>query len=89
MEHIVVWALLTGGVTGSVWTGIVLWHHRQRVADQHTALSGEVQDRLDELADAQQRLLEAEERLDYTERMLLRQREAERWRPSDSARGDE
>jgi hypothetical protein len=87
--HIVVWALLTGGVTGSVWTGIVLWRHRQRVADRHLALSGEVEDRLDDLADTKQRLLEAEERLDYAERMLLRQREAELRRPPDSARGDE
>ena len=85
MGHIIVWALLTGGVTGSVWTGIVLWRHRQRVADRHLALSGEVEDRLDELADAKQRLLDAEERLDYTERMLLRQREAQLRRPSDSA----
>ena len=40
--------------------------------------TGELQGRLDEMADVQRRLSEVEERLDFAERLLTKQRDAER-----------
>jgi len=39
---------------------------------------GDLQQRLDEMADVQRRLSEVEERLDFAERLLTKQRDAER-----------
>ena len=40
--------------------------------------TGDLQQRLDEMADVQRRLSEVEERLDFAERLLTKQRDAER-----------
>jgi len=46
--------------------------------------SEDVQTRLDALEDVQRRLADVEERLDFTERMLAKQRDAERIGPPKS-----
>lgn len=55
----------------------------QAVEDLQRKLGGseEVQTRLDELEDVQRRLADVEERLDFAERMLAKQRDAERIAP--------
>jgi hypothetical protein len=78
MLETIVWALLTGGVTGGVWVGIVLTSRRRRAAAERAALLDEVQQRVDELAYVDRRLAEAEERLDFTERLLADRRDAAR-----------
>jgi hypothetical protein len=78
MWETVVWALLTGGVTGGVWVGIVLTSRRRRAAAERAALLDEVHQRVDELAYVDRRLAEAEERLDFTERLLAERRDAAR-----------
>ncbi len=74
MENTIVWALLTGFVTGGTWVGIVLF----RVMRRQRELTGE-QDRfrtdlhrLDELDQVHARLAEVEERLEFAERLLTR-----------------
>ena len=58
----------------------------QAVEELRTKLSGrdDVQTRLDELEDVQRRLADVEERLDFAERMLAKQRDAERIAPPKS-----
>jgi hypothetical protein len=77
----VLWALLTGIVTGGVWLGIVLARRQRRLTQQDPVLLEDVRERLLRLEDVERRLAEVEERLDFTERLLARQREAERLTP--------
>ncbi len=75
--HLVVWAMLTGGVTGGVWVGIVLVARQRRLAERGRALLEEIDERLEATKLAEVRLAEAEERLDHAERQLTRQRDGE------------
>jgi ubiquinone biosynthesis protein UbiJ len=58
----------------------------QAVEELQRKLGGrdDVQARLDELEDVQRRLADVEERLDFAERMLAKQRDAERIAPPKS-----
>lgn len=78
MGQIVIWALLTGGITGAVWVGIVLLKRQRRIARLDPEQLDRMQQRVDELEDVGQRLVEAEERLDFAERLLQQQRVTER-----------
>ena len=78
----VVWALLTGGITGGVWVGIVLWRRQRRLETQVPAELEELQHRLDGFEGLDKRLTAAEERLDFTERRLHSEN-VERRRPTD------
>ena len=78
MENIIIWALLTGAVTGVVGVAIVLLQRRFRISRRQTDLLEETERRLDELADVGTRVSEMEDRLDFAERTLARQREESR-----------
>ena len=57
-------------------------YRRRRWKGEPSPASDELQSRLAELDEVKQRLGELEERVDFAERLLARQREAERLRPS-------
>ncbi len=76
MPQLVLWALLTGMVTGGAWVGIVLMRHQRRLARLEPPPLDDVYRRLDELESAGQRLVEVEERLDFAERLLAQERSA-------------
>ena len=81
--EIIVWALLTGGITGGVWIGILALHRHERMRDRQQQLADDLQQRLEALEQVEGRLLEAEERLDYTERNLIQDAERRRAKPMD------
>ncbi|HEX5818340.1 MAG TPA: hypothetical protein VFY20_05665 [Gemmatimonadales bacterium] len=81
--EIIIWALLTGGVTGAVWIGILALHRHERMLERQRQLTEHLQQRLDALEQVEGRLLEAEERLDYTERNLVQDARHRRVRPAD------
>jgi hypothetical protein len=70
MLNVVLWALLTGGVTGGVWMAILLLRRQRELVDDHAELSADVQRRLDDLNAVNTRLAEVEDRLDFAERLL-------------------
>jgi hypothetical protein len=78
MLQLLAWALLTGGITGGVWVGIVLVQRQQRLGGRHQAALADAQARLEALERSEERLVAAEERLDYTEHLLARASEATR-----------
>jgi flagellar motility protein MotE (MotC chaperone) len=72
--QIVLWALLTGGITGAVWVGIVMYQRQRRIDHGRRDLD-EMDTRLDELEGAERRVAELEERLDFAERLLTQKRQ--------------
>lgn len=83
MWNVVIWALLTGGISAGVWAGIVLVSRKHRIADQNLQLLDEIDKRVDRLEDTDVRMTGLEERLDLTERLLTQRREPERQSRSD------
>ena len=81
MDPTIIWALLTGAVSGGAWVGIVLLRRQHRLSSHQLQLVEDVERRLDELADVGNRLAEVEERLDFAERLLAREREEHKLRP--------
>ena len=73
MGHIVLWALLTGGITGAVWVAIVMLGRQKRI-DAGRRDVDKMNARLDDLDGAEQRVAELEERLDFAERLLAQKR---------------
>jgi hypothetical protein len=71
--QIVLWALFTGGITGAVWVAIVMFGRQKRIESERRGLD-EVNQRLDDLDAAEQRVAELEERLDFAERLLAQKR---------------
>jgi len=76
MMKVLMWALGTGFVTGAVWMAIVLWKRHPRAGSEPPALPGHADP--DQLAAVNRRLLEVEERLDYTEQRLREKVEQQR-----------
>ena len=70
MSNVVVWAFLTGLISGGAWVAIVLRGRQHRLAEQQRALLDDTNRRLAELDQTYQRLAEVEERLDFAERLL-------------------
>jgi hypothetical protein len=68
--EVVLWALGTGGITGAVWVAIVLFGRQRRLAAEHRELLEDRQRVLDHLDGVQRRVLDLEDRLDFTERRL-------------------
>jgi len=62
MGQIVVWALLTGGITGGVWTSIVLLGNQARLRKEHQSLGDDVAARRAQLARLETRLAFVESR---------------------------
>ena len=70
MLQVILWALATGGITGGVWTAIVLFGRQRRLAAEHRELVLDRQRLLDELEAISARLTDVEDRVDFTERQL-------------------
>jgi hypothetical protein len=83
MVNELLWALLTAGITGGIWVGIVLTSRHRRMLAEQQELTERLQQRLDAVEDVQGRLAEVEERLDFTERRLLQEPDARRTLPGD------
>jgi type II secretory pathway component PulJ len=81
MNGTILWALITGMISGGAWVGIVLLRRQQRRIERQPGQLEEVQRRLDHLDVMERRLAEVEERLDFTERLLTSQREERRPSP--------
>jgi hypothetical protein len=73
MTNVIVWALLTGLVTGGAWVGIVLGRQRRRLGRFDYREIEDLRRRVAELErGVGDRLSAAEERLDFVERLLPR-----------------
>lgn len=79
----VIWALLTGLITGGVWAGIVLFDRQRRIARGHADLLDEAARSIDQLDRVTRRLAEVEERMDFAERVIQSQEEAKQLPPSE------
>ena len=86
MLPIIIWAFATAAITGGTWVGIVMYRRQQALAEDQQALMDDVARRSRALDDAEKRFAEIEERLDFAERMLAKQREPERLPPPSSDR---
>jgi len=62
MAQIIVWALLSGGITGGVWVSIVLLGNHARLRKEQQALGVDVAARRAELARLESRLAFVESR---------------------------
>lgn len=71
--QVVLWALLTGGVTGGVWIAIVLLDRQRRLKTQYQALLERTDDRVAEMERVQRRLMELGQRIDSNEQQLIQQ----------------
>ena len=74
LGQVVLWALLTGGITGAVWVAIVMFRRERRI-DEERAGVDMLDARLQRLEYSDQRVAELEERLDFAERLLAAHRE--------------
>jgi uncharacterized membrane-anchored protein YhcB (DUF1043 family) len=83
MVNEILWALLTAGITGGVWVGIVLTSRHRRMLTEQQQLTESLQRRLEAVEDVQGRLAEVEERLDFAERRLLQEPGVRRAQPDD------
>ena len=63
MGDIVLWALLTGGITGGVWVSIVLLGNHAKLRDEQNELGTGIESRRAELARLEARLALVESRL--------------------------
>lgn len=87
ISRVVLWALLSGGVTGGVWMGIVLLSRQRRLTAEHRELLEDRQRTLDELEVLGNRMIEMQDRLDFVERHLAAERDPERLAPPPGAPG--
>lgn len=75
MSQLLLWALLNGVITGGVWVGIVMLKRQRRLAREQMEVLEDVRRHLDSQEQLQERLAQVEERLDFTERLLIEERE--------------
>jgi hypothetical protein len=73
LDNTILWALLTGGITGGVWVAIVVFDRVRRLMESRD----ELEDRLEQLEDVNARLEDVAERLAFTERVLLTEKAEE------------
>lgn len=74
MLQIVLWALGTGFVTGAVWFAILFFRRHPTDGGEPPVLPASQPKESVALEDVTRRLLEVEERLDYTEHLLKREK---------------
>ena len=87
MGTVVIWALLTGTISGGVWAGIVLLSRQRRLTERQDAIRLSLERRLDELEGVEARLAELEERVDFAERVLPANDGMQRPRPPSAHAG--
>ena len=75
--EVVLWAFLTGGITGGVFVAIVLRARHRRAADDYEALLQDNAQHQDELERVTRKMQELEERVDSTEHLFLEQQRKE------------
>ncbi|MBA2291861.1 MAG: hypothetical protein H0W15_05320 [Gemmatimonadales bacterium] len=73
---LIIWALVTGFVTGAVWVAIVLMQSQRRLRQYQVEMGDHTQARLDHLDSLESRLADVEDRLAFTERMLTERQDA-------------
>lgn len=83
LGQVVLWALLTGGITGAVGVAIVMVRRQRRIDGRRAGLD-QLADRMQDLEASQDRVAQLEERLDFAERLLAQHRDpaAERSGPT-------
>jgi hypothetical protein len=69
--EVVLWALLTGGITGGIWTAIVLKGRQRRLSEDYEALLEDNAAHVAELERVSHKMAELEERVDAAERLLI------------------
>jgi len=69
--EVVLWALLTGGITGGIWTAIVLKGRQRRLSEDYEALLEDNAAHVAELERVSHKMAELEERVDVAERLLI------------------
>lgn len=69
--QVVLWALVTGGVTGGVWMALVLLGRQRRLREQYQALLERTDDRVAEMERVQRRMMELGQRVESTEQQLV------------------
>lgn len=84
MSQVLIWALLNGVITGGVWVGIVMLRRQRRLAREQMDVLEDVRRHLDSQEQLKERMAALEERLDFTERLLIEEREARRLPPAVS-----
>lgn len=86
MTNQIIWALLTGGITGWAWAAIVLFQRQKRLEAEATTTTDRLEQfvtRMEQLQTDQARLEELEARLDFTERLLTRKAEGQELAPPE------
>jgi hypothetical protein len=81
--QIVLWALLTGGITGGVWTSIVLLGNQARLRREQQSLSDDIAGRRAELARLEARLAFVESRFALMDGAIQADAGPSDTRPSD------
>lgn len=81
MDHIILWALGTGFVTGAVWFGILFFRRNAPSTAEPPALPPSLDGDPAQLEAVKRRLLELEERLDATEYHMKRDRARQLGKP--------
>ena len=71
MMEVVLWAFLTGGISGGVWAAIVLKRSQRKMAEAYEALLEDNAAQVAELERVSRRMMELEERVDSAERILI------------------
>jgi hypothetical protein len=82
MGPAVIWAFLTGAISAGAWAVIVAAQREKRLADRYAAMLDRVEDQLAEMQDAIHRVIAVEDRMEYTERLLVQEREARKLPPA-------
>ncbi len=77
MGTIVIWALLTGGITGGVWVSIVLLSNHAKLRQEQHDLGMEIESRRMEVARLDARLAQMESRYAQIESAVARERKTE------------
>ncbi len=76
--NVIIWALVTGVITGAVFATIILVGSRRREEELRAVLEA----RDDELQAAHEQMAELEARIQFTERLLTQQKQDQRLPPA-------
>jgi hypothetical protein len=72
---VVIWALLTGAITGGVFTAILMKTRQRRLVDDYEALLDDNAAHVAELERVTGKMLELEERVESAESLLIQQQQ--------------